>query len=593
MTDARGRIASLNREAIRLLGHAGVDTVGLAGPGTGVTMRRLDGSVVGTPDRPVVRALRGEDVHEEPYRLCRADGSEVVVAVSAVRETVADGTARVVFLLRDITAQLADEAALREREANLSTLFGEIDEGFCLAEIIVDGAGRPIDYRFLEVNPLFEAMTGLHDATGRTALELVPNLEPHWAETYARVALDGKVLRFEQSSEAMGRWFDVFATPVRPRGRFALVFKDVTERHASEARLRESEARWRGIFDNAAVGVAQVDLDGRWVRVNGRLAAITGYAPDELEGRTFVDITHPDDIDEDVRLRRELLAGAIDTYTLEKRYLRRDGRPTWVNVTVSMSRGQDGQPDALITVVEDINARRDADERLRTALAVKDEFLGHVSHELRTPLTVIYGMSRMLARPELDPVQARTIALDIAESAEHLNSLVDSMLLLARLDQHEAGQLREPVLLHRAAADVLARLRERDPGRKWDLETTTTDTLVDVQPGWLDRVIENLAGNAAKYSGPRLPVLLRIEPDELGVRLTVLDEGPGLSGEDLERVFEPFFRTDDARQRAAGSGLGLAVSRRIVELLGGRIWAAPRPGGGAAFGFALPLAAEG
>jgi PAS domain S-box-containing protein len=483
-------------------------------------------------------------------------------------------------------------AARLEREANLSALFREIDEGFCLAEIVLDDAGHPVDYRFLEVNPQFEAMTGLDDAVGRTALELVPDLERHWIDMYSRVGIGRQVLRFDQGSDAMGRWFDVFATPVEPHGRFALVFRDVTERHQAEILLRDSEARWRGIFDNAAVGVAQVDLDGRWVRVNGKLAEITGYSPEELVGRTFADITHPDDVGEDLKQRARLLAGEIDTYTLEKRYLRKDGKATWVNLTVSLSRGIDGQPDVLITVVQDIAERRDADARLRTALAIKDEFLGHVSHELRTPLTVIYGMSRMLTRPDLDPAQARAIGADIAESAEHLNALVESMLLLARLDQHEAGQLREPVLLHRAAEEVLARFRERDPRRTYELRTRTHETLVDVQPGWLARVVENLVGNAAKYAGPGSPVTVDIDPDPMGVRLTVLDEGPGIAEEDLERVFEPFFRTDDARQRAGGSGLGLAVSRRIVELLGGTIQAARRAERGSAFSFTLPLADE-
>ncbi|HEU0242343.1 MAG TPA: PAS domain-containing sensor histidine kinase [Candidatus Limnocylindrales bacterium] len=486
----------------------------------------------------------------------------------------------------------ASTAERLEREANLSALFRQIDEGFCLAEMVVDDTGAAVDYRFLEVNPQFEAMTGLRDAAGRTALELVPDLERHWVDAYARVGFGREVLRFEQGSDAMGRRFDVFATPVGPHGRFAIVFKDVTERYLAEVALRDSEARWRGIFDNAAVGVAQVDLAGRWVQVNGKLAEITGYAPEELVGRTFADITHPDDVAEDMAQRARLLAGEIDTYTLEKRYLRKDGQETWVNLTVSLARGVDGQPDVLITVVQDIAERRDADARLRTALAIKDEFLGHVSHELRTPLTVIYGMSRMLIRPELDPAQARAIGADIADSAEQLNALVESMLLLARLDQHEAGQLREPVLLHRAAGEVLARFRERDPGRTYELRTATHETLVDVQPGWLARVIENLVGNAAKYAGAGTPVLVEIEPDPRGVRLTVLDEGPGISDDDLERVFEPFFRSEDARQRASGSGLGLAVSRRIIELLGGTIGAARRPEGGSAFAFTLPLADE-
>lgn len=128
-------------------------------------------------------------------------------------------------------------------------LFSAIDEGYCLCEIIVDGAGTPVDYRFLETNPIFEEMTGLADATGQTARALVPELEDHWIETYGRVALEGEHLRFEQGSEAMGRWFDVFAMPVHPPGRFAIVFKDETVRHETEARLRRSEARHRGLAE--------------------------------------------------------------------------------------------------------------------------------------------------------------------------------------------------------------------------------------------------------------------------------------------------------------------------------------------------------
>ena len=148
---------------------------------------------------------------------------------------------------RTAIAQAATRRALRESEARYRTLFTSIDEGFCVCEMIVDNAGSPVDYRFLEVNERFESQTGLVDAVGRTALELVPELEQHWIEMYGRVGLGGETVRFEQGSEAMGRWFDVYSAPVEPSGsgRFVIVFSDCTDRKHAELSLRQSEERER------------------------------------------------------------------------------------------------------------------------------------------------------------------------------------------------------------------------------------------------------------------------------------------------------------------------------------------------------------
>ena len=141
--------------------------------------------------------------------------------------------------IADDTANLGVVNALGASDSRLQTLFDSIDEGYCLCEMIT-ADGEPIDYRFLRVNPLFEEMTGLVDPAGKTALELVPGLEREWIETYARAGLKRESIRFEQGSEAMGRWFDVFATPVEPLGHFAIVFKDQTARRQAERALQNT-----------------------------------------------------------------------------------------------------------------------------------------------------------------------------------------------------------------------------------------------------------------------------------------------------------------------------------------------------------------
>ena len=149
---------------------------------------------------------------------------------------------------RDVTARVRAEAAVRASEAKYRSLFESIDQGLCIIEVLSDAEGRPVDYRFLETNPVFVAQTGLADAVGRTARELVPGLEAHWFATYGRVAATGEPTRFQQGSEAMGRWFDVYAFRVgAPADRqVAVLFSDVTAARAAarerEALLAESEA---------------------------------------------------------------------------------------------------------------------------------------------------------------------------------------------------------------------------------------------------------------------------------------------------------------------------------------------------------------
>ncbi|MEO5343400.1 MAG: PAS domain S-box protein, partial [Gammaproteobacteria bacterium SHHR-1] len=142
------------------------------------------------------------------------------------------------------------------------------------------------------------------------------------------------------------------------------VVEDLSERKQAQRSLAESEARFEGIFEQAAVGIALVATDGRWLRVNGRLCSIVGYTQEELLAKTFQDITHPDDLDADLDQVRRMCAREIDNYSLEKRYYRKNGGIVWINLTVSMVRKNDGTPDYFISVVEDISARKAVEQSL-------------------------------------------------------------------------------------------------------------------------------------------------------------------------------------------------------------------------------------
>ncbi len=217
----------------------------------------------------------------------------------------------------------------RARAERVLSVVQAIDEGYCVSEIVVDEHGVPCDYRFLEVNAAFEQLTGLVDPVGRCARDMVPGLEDHWIETYAQVALDGEPIRFEQGSDAMGRWFDVFALPIAPYGRFALVFRDQTERHAAEMALVESEHRFRTMADQLPMFMWEHDASGavRWV--NQTLCDFAGLTREQMIADGWQSTTHPDD---DLSLAVGFLE-SVDRRTEfhgQARLRRSDGEWRWI-----------------------------------------------------------------------------------------------------------------------------------------------------------------------------------------------------------------------------------------------------------------------
>ena len=221
------------------------------------------------------------------------------------------------------------EAALRESEAKYRTLFESIDEGFCIVQMLFDENDTPVDYRFLEINPVFEQQTGLQQAVGKTARQLVPDLEDFWIETYGRVALTGEPVRFENRSAPMNRWFDVYACRTgQPEDRkVAIVFKDISdrkrvedERKQVEAALRESEERFRELANDLPMLIWMADEQANVSYANKALLHFVGLEDyHEFTGKVWESVVHPDEVE----LIYEVYQTAVrdrQAYTLELRY---------------------------------------------------------------------------------------------------------------------------------------------------------------------------------------------------------------------------------------------------------------------------------
>ena len=240
-----------------------------------------------------------------------------------------------------------------------------MDQGVCVCEMLLDAAGRPVDYRFLEVNQLFAQMTGLNDAVGKTARQLVPELEDHWFELYGRVALTGEPARFVQGSEAMGRWFEVGAFRVGNPAEytFAILFTDITQRRRTEQSVRDAQDRFRLLADTAPAMLWVTERDGRCTFLSRGWYEFTGQTEANGLGFGWLDAVHPDDR-ESSRERFMQASAQAAPFALEQRIRTRDGTYRWVLDAGRPRFDADGSFSGFTGSVIDIHDRKEAEERL-------------------------------------------------------------------------------------------------------------------------------------------------------------------------------------------------------------------------------------
>lgn len=348
--------------------------------------------------------------------------------------------------------------------------------------------------------------------------------------------------------------------------------------------LRESEERFRRLSDAAFEGIA-IHEGGRIVEANDSLARLLGYAPEELRGLTAFDIIAAQDHE---MIRRRLVMR--DDAPYEAHVRRKDGSVLEVEIA-ARDFPLDGRP-LRVVAIRDVTERATA-KRLREIDAMKTQFINNAAHELGTPLTPIKLQTHLLrADGSLTDRQRRSLDV-LARNVDHLNLMIRDLLDASRLT---AGKLRlAPAtvdvrrLVEHAAESYAEAARQAGVA----LEARVEGELpVVADEARLTQVLLNLLSNALKFTPAdgRIDVEARREGDEVVVR--VADTGPGLLPEQIARLFQPFSQVHDVEGRPTpGTGLGLFISRGIVEQHHGRIWAqSDGPGKGSTFAFALPLA---
>lgn len=387
--------------------------------------------------------------------------------------------------------------------------------------------------------------------------------------------------------------------------KFVTVLHDLTKRQRTESELRESEERFRSIFEYSGAGIAISRPDGTLSRVNPALAHFLGYRSDELEGKSFMELTHPDDVEETRQLLEEFRTGKRTTGNFQKRYVRKDATTVWGNMTATWVCDDARKPLYGIAMIQDITERKRTEEanRLLTAQSYqtqKLEALGTlasgVAHDFSNLLMGIGGCTNIALSYLPADSSIRMYLEEIKNSAESGAAISKRLLDFTRKRSGAHFQVLEVDRLIKRVRNLFARMLTEDIELAVRLEAGTSRVRAD--PGLVEQVLVNLAANArdAMPNGGRLTFETKnvqlIDNNSYGlpagdyVLLTVSDTGMGMDSHTRERVFEPFFTT---KEGGKGTGLGLSMVHGIIEQVGGKIWMKSAPQRGSSFEIFLPV----
>ncbi|HEX5545737.1 MAG TPA: PAS domain S-box protein, partial [Nitrospira sp.] len=621
--DRDGRITFYNDQAAELWGcrpNLGDDESRFCGSHK---LLWPDGTPLPHGKTPMADAVQdGAVLHGQEVILERSDGTRrhLIVHIDPLRN--AEGhIVGAVNLFLDITARKHVEDAVRSSEEKFRML----------AEAMPHFVWQTDEQGEMEFgNQRWYDYTGLTHETTRHGGWLTvqhPDDASRLAEAWKKAVETGgeydAETRFRRAVDGSYRWFRVRGAPVGDsEGRIQSwvgTCTDIHDRKEAELALRESEERYRATFANAAVGIAHIGLDGRWLQFNESLCTITGYSREELLGMTFADITYPGDLEAEWAQAHRMLAGEVETYSMEKRYVRKDGSLIWVHKTVSLLRDADRMPLHFISIVEDIDDRKQAEEALREAQAHLQRW--------NVELEQAVNMKTAELRQSQDRLRALTSELNLAEQRERkrlateLHDHLQQMLVVGKLTIGQGKRVAngvpacETVLkkVDDILSDALTYSRTlvaelsppvlRDHGLtaslKWLAEymkkkhEQTVTVAVSDDHGFnlpedqrvlLFQSVRELLINSAKHAGTG-QAILRMEKQADHLCITVKDEGTGF---------------DLAAAAVAGvpsgeisSKFGLYSIQERMRALGGSFTIDSAPGYGTVATLILPLARSG
>jgi len=585
VSDLDGNLLYVNEECCRSRGYSKEEMLGM-------NIKELN--ALGYAERTkswIQELMQKGEITIENAHLCK-DGS-VIPLEARIRVVEVDGKKLLISAARDITERKRREDALRKRVKELTCLYSvnhDLQKGLAIEEL----CRRIVQY-------LVPAMQFPEIAV--VVIEL--DGSRYTSKGYTEGLSHGLHSEIRIGKKGFGR-LSVYYTKDKPflipeeQNLLNTVGEDLglwIEQQRAEEALKKSEEKYRDLFENASDLIQSIKPDGSFAYVNRAWRETLGYSEGEIPNLSFRDVIHPDSLAHCEEVFQRVLKGEI-VLGVTATFVTKGGRPTEVEGNVNCS-FEKGIPVASRGIFRDITKRKKMEEELRQTIKMKSEFYSHVSHELRNPLNFILGYAQLLSMEEnLNDVQKRFVD-NILAGGERLVPLIEDFFELSKLDSGHITLKREsqPLKPLLSLVDQDHRLAAQAKG----IQLTFHDEDVVDDEAILDAVkfrqaMDNLVGNAIKYTpkGGKVSVTLTKGANQFAIRIA--DTGVGIAPKDHGRIFQEFIRVENNessdKDMIAGTGLGLPIAKRIINLHGGRINLQSELGKGATFTVTIPAGGE-
>ncbi|MHA1533889.1 MAG: PAS domain-containing sensor histidine kinase [Promethearchaeota archaeon] len=527
------------------------------------------------------------------------------------------GQIAVLALISDVTDQNLAKQELKESEEKYRTLFENMNTGFAYHEVLLNDDNKPIDYRYLEANSQFEKLTGLKvsDIIGKTVTEILPGIEndpADWIGRYGNVALTGEPLTAENYSEQLDRWYKVSGYSPK-KGFFAVSFSDITDRKRAEKKLKESEEKYRHLFENAPFSIVLLNFEGKIIEMNRATTILFGYQEKDLIDKKYLTLTDlfPKETIPGLRLVQDLMSKGVPSDPIMKpqitKIYNKDKKPMWVASelsTVSIS----GEI-LILAIIQDITEKKIAEEKLKESERIlrqqnielkeldrlKTDFISIAAHDLKTPLISVGGyVDLILLREKGLKEEVKEDLNRVLSNVHRLDGYINRLLDVMKIEAKKVELVKREEKIHDIIIDCLFDLEFQVSQKNLTVNVNVSENLeLSVDNFRISQALLNLLSNAVKFTPKNGKIDISIIEDDEKVLFNIKDNGKGLTPEEIQKLFGKFVTIEQGVDGYStfdkGSGLGLYIARGFIEAHGGKIWVESKGRDlGAEFSFTLP-----